>query len=118
MAEIGRRGSERARRTDALDRADETMSARLDEAERKQHRRDIWLDEHAHLIDARDLVTRAERAREIQIRVAAINNPDAAVRDLWPRTDRPTRTTRLAARRRSDRRLQRPLPPTSQRPRR
>ncbi len=81
----GRAGldSERARAAlEALDRAHVNMSARLDKAEARQNQRDEWFDAHADLLDARDLVARAERAREIQVRVAAINNPDPAVRDL------------------------------------
>ena len=67
---------------EGLDRAHANMVGRLEKAETRQAQRAEWFAIHADLIDARELVTRAETAREIQVRVAAVNNPDPAVRDL------------------------------------
>jgi conjugative relaxase-like TrwC/TraI family protein len=66
----------------ALDRAYTHTSARLERAELRQSKRLDWLEVHADLVAELQVVRRAERARETQVRVAAINSPDVIVRDL------------------------------------
>ena len=66
----------------ALDRAHALACTRLEKAERQQALRHEWFDTHADLVDEHQLVRRAERARETQIRITAINTPEPAVRDL------------------------------------
>jgi conjugative relaxase-like TrwC/TraI family protein len=65
-----------------LDRAYAVACARLDKAERQQAQRHEWFDTHSELVAEHQLVRRAERARETQVRITAINTPDPAVRDL------------------------------------
>jgi conjugative relaxase-like TrwC/TraI family protein len=78
-----KRGSDRARAAiRALDRALTHTSARLDQGERRQALRHEWLEGHSDLVAEHQVVRRAERARETQVRVAVVNNPDAAVRDV------------------------------------
>jgi conjugative relaxase-like TrwC/TraI family protein len=77
------RGPDRARAAlRALDRALTHTSAQLDNSERRQALRHEWLEAHSDLVAEHQVVRRAERARETQVRVAAVNNPDAAVRDV------------------------------------
>ena len=57
-------------------------SVRLERAEFKQSKRLDWLEVHADLVAELQVVRRAERARETQVRVAAINSPDVTVQDL------------------------------------
>jgi len=66
----------------ALDRAHALACARLDKAERQQAQRHEWFETHSDLVGEHQLVRRAERARETQVRITAINTPDAVVRDL------------------------------------
>jgi hypothetical protein len=66
----------------ALDRAHALAYARLDRAERQQAHRHEWFDTHADLVAEHQLVRRAERARETQVRITAINTPEPAVRDV------------------------------------
>lgn len=79
----GERGPDRARAALlALDRALTHTSARLANHESQQALRHEWLEAHSELVGEHQVVRRAERARETQVRVAAVNNPDAAVRDV------------------------------------
>ena len=79
----GERGPDRARAPlRALDRALTHTSARLAASEDRQALRYEWLEAHSDLVAEHQVVRRAERARETQVRVAAVNNPDAAIRDV------------------------------------
>jgi conjugative relaxase-like TrwC/TraI family protein len=66
----------------ALDRSLTHVSARLENAERQQAQRHDWFDTHSDLLAEHNLARRAERARETQVRIAAINTPDGAVIDI------------------------------------
>ena len=66
----------------ALDRAHALACARLDRAERQQAQRHEWFDTHSDLVAEHQLVRRAERARETQVRITAVNTPEPAVRDV------------------------------------
>ena len=96
-----KRGPDRARAAvRALDRALTHTSARLVNHEGQQALRHEWLETHSELVAEHQVVRRAERARETQVRVAAVNNPDAAIRDLLgpePTLQRDRRAWRHAA---------------------
>ncbi len=66
----------------ALDRALTHTSAQRDQSEHRQALRYEWLEAHSDLVAEHQVVRRAERARETQVRVGAVNNPDAAIRDV------------------------------------
>ena len=66
----------------ALDRALTHTSARLAASEHRQALRQDWLEAHSDLVAEHQVVRRAEGARETQVRVASVNNPDAAIRDV------------------------------------
>ena len=66
----------------ALRRAHTHASARLDNLEHQQALRNEWFETHSDLVDEQQVVSRAEHAREIQVRIAATNHPDRAVRTL------------------------------------
>ncbi len=62
-----------------LDRAITGQGHKLDAALRQQTRRLDWLEEHAEIVSEHDLVRRGERAREIQVRTAALQQPAGAL---------------------------------------
>ena len=66
---------------DALGRAHAHASARLEKLEHQQALRHEWFETHSDLV-AEQQVVRARNAREIQVRIAATNYPDRALRDL------------------------------------
>jgi conjugative relaxase-like TrwC/TraI family protein len=67
---------------EALDRAHRHALRRLEYAADQQDARLGWMAEHADLVAEHALVRRAERAREIQIRVAATTSLSATVHDV------------------------------------
>ncbi len=75
-AEDGSEGKRARGALIAIDRACERMLARLAKAEHQQARRNEWFKAHADLVAEHHLVRRAERLRETQVRVAAINASD------------------------------------------
>ena len=68
-----------------LDRAIASQERKLAAANRQQTERNQWLAEHADVVAEHALVVRAERARETQVRIAAIHQvPEALVRLIGP----------------------------------
>jgi conjugative relaxase-like TrwC/TraI family protein len=68
-----------------LDRAIASQERKLAAANLQQTDRHEWLAEHADVVTEHALVVRAERARETQVRVAAIHDvPEALIRLIGP----------------------------------
>ena len=68
-----------------LDRALAKQERRLDAARRQQSDRREWNADNADVVAEHDLVARAERARETQVRAAAIHEPSASwIRIIGP----------------------------------
>ena len=67
---------------DALDRSHRHALKRLDGALDQQAARQMWMAEHSDLVEEHALVRRAERAREIQVRVAATTSLSPSVREV------------------------------------
>jgi hypothetical protein len=62
-----------------LDRAIASQSRKLEAARRQQTQRHDWLLEHADVVAEYDLLHRAERAREAQLRTAAIHQTEGTL---------------------------------------
>ena len=62
-----------------LDRAITRQERRLSAAERQAADRSTWLVEHADVVTEHDLVSRAQRAREVQIAAAALHDVPSAL---------------------------------------
>jgi hypothetical protein len=67
----------------ALDHAEQHTRARLLRALSQRDRRDQWLREHAELVADYEIVRRAERVRETQIRVDAVASHGHVERELF-----------------------------------
>ena len=68
-----------------LDRRATSVERKLDAATRQQLNRSDWLADHADMVVEFQMTQRAERARENQIRIAAIHQPsDALVQLVGP----------------------------------
>lgn len=70
------------RKLETLDRAHSRILVKLRAARRQQSERNLWLDTHADDIAERDLTSRAERARETQIRVTATHDVARPMREV------------------------------------
>ena len=72
-----------------LDRAVASQERKLAAANLQQTYRHEWLAERADVVTEHDLLVRAERARETQVRVAAIHDvPEALIRLIGPEPSR------------------------------